>query len=196
MADSVRDDEDLEEFEGDVATEAEAAAEDPTEDAPEAGDVVAEPELGELEELQQKLDALNDKHLRLVAEFSNYRRRTEQERLGTWGRAQAEVISRFIDVLDDLHRVADLDLQNATVEAIMEGIDLVEKKFSRMLEDVGVQVIDPVGERFDPQQMEALMRVPATSADQDDTVAQVMQKGYTLKGVLMRPARVAVYKHG
>jgi molecular chaperone GrpE len=65
-----------------------------------------------------------------------------------------------------------------------------------MLEDAGVDVIDPVGEAFDPQRMEAVMRVPAESEDQDDSVAQVVQKGYSLKGTLVRPARVAVFKHG
>jgi molecular chaperone GrpE len=193
MSDSVRDDEELE---GDVATEAEAATQDPREDAPEVGDIVAEPELGELEGLRRQLEELNDKHLRLVAEYSNYRRRTEQERLNTWGRAQSDVIAKFLDVLDDLHRVAQLDLGTATVETIMEGIDLVERKFSRMLEDLGVETIDPVGEPFDPQRMEAIARMPADSPEQDDTVAQVMQKGYALKGTLMRPARVAVFKHG
>ncbi|MEQ1857900.1 MAG: nucleotide exchange factor GrpE [Longimicrobiales bacterium] len=145
---------------------------------------------------RREMEELNDRHLRLVAEYSNYRRRNDQERLSAWGRAQAEVIAKFLDVLDDLHRVAELDLGNASVEGIMEGIDLVERKFSRMLVDAGVEVIDPAGERFDPQRMEALMRVPAPSPDQDETVAQVMQKGYALKGTLMRPARVAVYKQG
>jgi len=148
------------------------------------------------EGLQKELEQLNDRHLRLVAEFNNFRRRTEQERLGAWARAQADVVAKFLDVLDDLHRVAQLDLGNATVEAIMEGIDLVERKFTRMLEDSGVEVIDPAGEAFDPERMEAVMRVPAEGDDQDDVVAQVFQKGYTLKGVLVRPARVSVFKHG
>ena len=187
MADSVRDDED---FEGEVATEAEARAAD---EDPEEGEVAAD---AELDESKREIEALNDKHLRLAAEFSNYRRRTEQERVSAWGRAQADLISRFLDVLDDLHRVAQLDLENATVENIMEGIDLVERKFSRLLEDAGVETIDPLGQPFDPQNMEAITRMPADTPEQDDTVAQVMQKGYALKGTLMRPARVAVYKHG
>ncbi len=147
-------------------------------------------------DLQRDYEDLNDRHLRLVAEFSNFRRRTEQERMSAWGRAQADVMTKFLDVLDDLHRVAQLDLGNASVEAIMEGVDLVERKFSRMLDDAGVEVIDPAGQRFDPQTMEAIMRMPAETAEQDETVGMVMQKGYALKGALMRPARVAVFKHG
>jgi molecular chaperone GrpE len=98
--------------------------------------------------------------------------------------------------LDDLHRVAELDLSNATVEAIMEGIDLVEKKFVREITDVGVEMLDPVGEAFDPERMEAMMRVPTDDETLDDTVAAVFQKGYSLKGILVRPARVSVHKHG
>lgn len=187
MAESLENDEAVA---ADVATAAEAVGDDPS----AASDAAAEG--GALESARRDFEELNDRHLRLVAEFSNYRRRNDQERMSAWGRAQADVISKFLDVLDDLHRVAELDLSNASVEAIMEGVDLVERKFSRMLEDAGVEVIDPAGERFDPQRMEAILRMPAESADQDETVAQVMQKGYALKGALMRPARVAVYKHG
>jgi molecular chaperone GrpE len=143
-----------------------------------------------------ELAALHDKHLRLVAEFNNYRRRSEQERLAAWGRAQSDLLGKFLEVIDDVNRVAQLDLTNATVDAIMEGVDLVERKFLRILADAGVEIIDPAGEPFDPTRMEGVMRMPAESAEQDDTVAQVFQKGYALKGTLIRPARVAVFKHG
>lgn len=150
----------------------------------------------ELLGLREEFAELNDRHLRLAAEFNNFRRRVEAERLELWARAQAELVGKFLDVLDDLQRVAGLDLDNATVEAIMEGIDLVDRKFVRVLADAGIEVLDPVGEAFDPNVMEAMMRVPAEGDQEDDTVAQVFQKGYALKGVLIRPARVSVYKHG
>ncbi len=146
--------------------------------------------------LREEFDDLNDRHLRLVAEFNNFRRRSEQERLSAWARAQADLVASLLDVLDDLQRVADLDLSNATVEAIMEGIDLVERKFLRQLTEAGVETIDPEGEVFDPERMEAMMRVPAEEDEQVDTVAQVFQKGYSLKGILVRPARVSVYTQG
>ena len=146
--------------------------------------------------LQREYDTLNDRHLRLVAEFNNFRRRSEQERLSAWSRAQADLVGKFVEVVDDLQRVANLDLSNATVEAIMEGIDLVDRKVMRVLEDAGVLLLDPAGEPFDPETMEAMMRVPAESDAQVDTVAQVFQKGYQLKGILVRPARVSVYTQG
>lgn len=149
----------------------------------------------ELLGLREEFADLNDRHLRLAAEFNNYRRRVEAERLDVWSRAQADAVGRFLDVLDDLQRVAGLDLGNATVDAIMEGIDLVERKFVRMLGDLGVEVLDPAGERFDPESMEAMMRVPAESKEDEDRVAQVFQKGYKLKGALIRPARVSVFMH-
>lgn len=148
----------------------------------------------DLSAVRDELDALNDRHLRLAAEFNNYRRRVEQERLVSWTRAQAELVGRLLDALDDLQRVAQLDLTNATVEAIMEGVDLVERKFMRVLEDSGVEVIDPAGDAFNPETMEAMMRVPAESEEEDDQVDRVLQKGYALKGQLVRPARVSVRK--
>jgi molecular chaperone GrpE len=147
----------------------------------------------EVIELREEFEKLNDRHLRLVAEFNNFKRRSEQERQAVWGRAQADLVGKLVDVLDDLQRVAELDMSNATVEAIMEGIDLVERKFVRSLSDAGVETIVPDGVAFDPELMEAMMRVPAESDEQMDQVAQVFQKGYALKGQLIRPARVSVF---
>ena len=194
MADSVTNDEELVAEEGGESEVAEATPDGSDASGGPAPNSQTEDEIATL---KADFEQLTDKHLRLVAEFNNFRRRSEQERLSAWGRAQADVIAKFLDVLDDLARVAQLDLSNATVEAIMEGVDLVERKFVRMLEDAGVEVIDPeTGAAFDPEQMEAMMRVPAEAEEQDDSVAQVVQKGYALKGTLVRPARVAVFKHG
>jgi molecular chaperone GrpE len=152
---------------------------------------------GEMDRLQAELDALNDRHLRLAAEFTNYRRRADSERLEAWGRAQADLVRRLVDVLDDLQRVESLDPADpaVTVESIVEGVDLVERKFFRALEDAGAEVVDPGdGEPFDPEHMEAVMRAPTDDEALDDTVSQVFQKGYVFQGHLVRPARVSVYK--
>lgn len=186
-----------------AATDEEGASADADEaevDADAGGEPVREVSqddaVGGRDELQSKYDTLNDRHLRLVAEFNNFRRRSEQERMSAWTRAQADLVAKLLDVLDDLQRVADLDLSNASVEAIMEGIDLVERKFLRQLQEAGVEMVDPEGQAFDPERMEAMMRVPAETDEQVDTVAQVFQKGYSLKGTLVRPARVSVYTQG
>lgn len=153
---------------------------------------------GQLDHLQGEFEQLNDRHLRLAAEFSNYRRRAENEMTEAWGRAQADLLRRFLDVLDDLQRVSQLDPSDpaVSVQAVVEGIDMVERKFQRTLEDAKVEVVDPApGSSFDPGTMEAVMRVPVPASEQDDTVDQVFQRGYRFRNHLVRPARVSVRKH-
>ena len=159
-------------------------------------DEAGESEEERLTRVLEEFENLKDRHLRLAAEFNNFKRRSEQERLESWSRAQADILSSFLNVLDDLNRVAELELSTATVEGVMDGINLVEKKFISVLQDSGAEIIDPLGDLFDPERMEAIVRVPTERAEEDDTVAQVFQKGCLLKGILVRPARVSVHKHG
>jgi molecular chaperone GrpE len=164
----------------------------------EVEEALAEAELSdELDRLQSEFDALNDRHLRLAAEFTNYRRRADGERVEAWARAQADLVRRFLEVLDDLQRVSGLDPADeaVSVESIVEGVDLVERKFLHALKEAGAEPVDPAeGEAFDPATMEAMMRVSVDDASKDDQVSQVFQKGYLFQGHLVRPARVGVYK--
>lgn len=187
-----------------VAVDADAVVTD--EDLPSEGQAPTLEEIEEalegeeldddLDRLQTDFDDLNDRHLRLAAEFSNFRRRSESERAGTWNRAQSDLLRHMLDALDDLQRVGGLEAGNTTVESLVEGVDLVERKFRQALEAVGVEVIDPVDQPFDPNLMEGMMRVPTESEEQDEMVQAVYQKGYSLHGHLVRPARVSVFKHG
>ena len=156
----------------------------------------AEEELArDLDHMQAELTALNDRHLRLAAEFTNYRRRAETELAEAWARGQADLLRNFLDGLDDLQRVGAWQPESATVEALVEGVDLVERKFRQALELAGVEVLEPIGEEFDPNSMEAMVTVPTESPSDDHRVQDVFQKGYLFKGHLVRPARVSVYKH-
>ena len=161
-------------------------------------EIAAQPEDAERDrivELGAERDRLKDRHLRLAADFDNYRKRTEDRLRQQWDRAQADLVSRLLEPMDDLLRVTALEPENkSSVDSIVEGVDLVERKFFRALGDAGVEVVDPAGEPFDPKTMEAMMRAPAESEEDDDTVAMVFQKGYTLRGLLIRPARVSVFK--
>jgi len=143
-----------------------------------------------------ELSALRDRHLRLAAEFDNYRKRVERERADNIARAQAQVLERLLEPLDDLARIADFDPATTPSGALHEGAEMVEKKFLRAMEALGVEAIDAEGKPFDPTIHEALTTVPTDVEEEDNTVAQVYQKGYRLKGVLLRPARVVVRKHG
>lgn len=150
----------------------------------------------DIEDMQAELTTIKDRHLRLVAEFTNYRRRAEGELSEAWGRGQADMLRSFVDGLDDLQRVGAWQAESTTVEALVEGVDLVERKFRQALEASGVELIDPVGEAFDPNLMEAMLGVPTENPEDDQKVQEVFQKGYLFKGNLVRPARVVVFKHG
>jgi molecular chaperone GrpE len=143
----------------------------------------------------QELQALKERHLRLAAEFENYRKRVERERTEAWVRAQAQLLERLLEPLDDLQRIADFDPATTSSASLHEGAEMVEKKFLRALEAAGLEEIDAADKPFDPTQHEALTTAPAASEEEDDTVAQVYRKGYRFKGVLVRPAQVVVKKH-
>jgi molecular chaperone GrpE len=133
-----------------------------------------------------------DRHLRLAAEYDNFRKRTSRERTEVWTRAQAELVKRFADALDDLSRFAHIDPTEIDPQKLHEGVELVERKLLKELEAAGVTRIDQSGVPFDPNVHEAVTMQPAPSPDEDHTVGQVVQPGYRMNDILLRPARVVV----
>lgn len=150
---------------------------------------------GEIAELQSQLEQASERHLRLAADFDNYRRRVERDRAEHLARAQAGLLRRLLEVLDDLERVTEHAGETEVNRPLLEGVELVEKKFKQVLESAGLETIDAADGRFNPETMEAMMRIPTDDPSQDDTVQDVFQKGYRYSGVLIRPARVTVRKH-
>jgi molecular chaperone GrpE len=148
--------------------------------APTAADAAAE------------LDALKDRHLRLAAEYDNFRKRTTRERAEVWSRAQAELVTQLADALDDLSRFAHLDPAEIDSKTLHEGVDLVERKVWKALEAAGVSRIDQAGVPFDPNVHEAVTTQPAAKPEEDQIVGQVVQPGYKMRDTLLRPARVIV----
>jgi molecular chaperone GrpE len=146
-------------------------------------------------DLETELSASRDRYLRLAAEFDNYRKRVERERSEGGVRAQASLVEKLLEPLDDLQRVAHFNSESATAESLLEGVQMVERKLRRVLEAAGLEPIQARGERFDPSLHEALMMVEAESREEDDTVGEVFQTGYQYRGQLLRPARVQVRKH-
>lgn len=151
-------------------------------------------DVAELDRLQAELNAINDRHLRLAAEYDNYRKRSERERAEQHARSQADLARRLLDVLDDLQRVEHLDPATATTVSLFEALELLERKFRLALESAGLEEVASPGDRFDPRVMEAVMAVPAESPEEDDTVADVFRKGYRFGSTLVRPAQVRVKK--
>lgn len=156
------------------------------------GASVVEPPEQAVQRLAAEFDALKDRHLRLAAEFDNYKKRMARERSEAWSRAQAQVIANSLDALDDLGRVTALDPSTVSADDMLSGVKLVERKLLRELESAGLRRVGLVGENFDPNIHEAVGTLPAPSAEDDGTVAVVLQVGYQFGDLLLRPARVHV----
>lgn len=147
---------------------------------------------GEVEALRTELDALNDRYLRLAAEYDNFRKRTVRERTELRERAQADFARQLLETLDDLGRVAALEAENASVHDVIEGIHMVERKLLQELEHAGFERVGAAGEPFDPNHHEAVATHPASERQEPGTIGNVLQPGYRLGNVLLRPARVVV----
>jgi molecular chaperone GrpE len=152
-------------------------------------------DLAELARLQEEIDGLNDRHLRLAAEFDNYRKRIERERAEQHTRSQASLAGRLLDALDDLQRVEHFDPASVSTESLLEALALVERKFRQALEAAGLEEVLAQGEIFDPNTMEAVMTAPAEHPEEDEVVADVFRKGYRFGNTLVRPAQVRVKKY-
>jgi len=148
----------------------------------------------DLEDLRRDLEKTTDRYLRLAAEFDNYRKRVERERGEHRVRAQAELAARLLDAVDDLDRVSEFP-ETTPTRALLDGVQLVEKKLMQALASFGLEPVDAAGAIFDPATMEALATVEAEHPEEDDVVADVFQPGYLFKGQLLRPARVRVKKY-
>jgi len=142
--------------------------------------------------LEEDLAELKDRHLRLAAEYDNYRKRSSRERAELADRAQASFVAKLLDVLDDLDRLVASD-PSTPLTTLREGLNAVDRKLWKELQDAGVERIDPVGTAFDPALHEAVSTTPAPERSKEQMVSATFQPGYQFKGTMVRPARVQVY---
>ncbi len=149
--------------------------------------------------LQAEVEALRDQLLRTAAEFQNYRRRTANERSSALEYGKAEVISRFLDVFDDLRRSmeavenpADEEDPRAPLESIRRGVSLVVDKFASELKKLGVEPIEAEGSVFDENLHDALLRQPPPEGVQPGTILSEVQRGYRLGDRVLRHSKVIV----
>ena len=164
----------------------------PAAEAPTAG-LPVETSDSALARLNAERDELKDRHLRLAAEYDNFRKRSQRERAEAGERGQAELLSKLLEVLDDLDRVVQGGEKLATVADLHQAVLLTDKKLWKELEKFGLEVVEPVGVPFDPSVHEAISQIPAPAAELVGTISAVFQAGYRFKGILLRPARVQVY---
>lgn len=139
-----------------------------------------------------QLSEQRDRYLRLAAEYDNFRKRSARERAESGSRAQAELVTKLIDAIDDLSRFAHIDPATTDPQTLHKGIEMVEQKVLKSLGAAGLEVINPLDQTFDPTLHEAVATEAALSPEDDHTVAKVFQPGYRFNGQLLRPARVVV----
>lgn len=140
---------------------------------------------------RQEVARMRDAMLRMQAETENTRKRLTRELERSRKLALERFMKNLLDVRDSLERGLDIDIESATVESLIEGQQLTLKMFSKVMQDHNLELIDPVGQPFDPELHEAMTVLP--SADhEENTVIEVLQKGFRLHDRLVRPARVVV----
>ncbi|CAH0999581.1 Protein GrpE [Neolewinella maritima] len=158
------------------------------------GDLQQElPDTVDMEELQQRLQEKEDRYLRLYAEFDNYKRRTQRERLEMMDTAGSKTMKALLPVLDDFDRAAQLATEDeATAEIWNNGIGLVQKKLLAALSSQGLKAMDSTGKDFNADLYEAVTEIP--SPDMAGKVVDTIERGYTLNGRIIRHAKVVVGK--
>lgn len=140
-----------------------------------------------------ELAKVKDQLLRTVAEMENVRRRAQRDVENAHKFAVEKLLSDLLPVVDSLEKAEDAAKTTDNAESMAEGIGLSLKLFIGILEKSGVALVDPLGEPFDPQLHEAMAMVPNPDAE-PNSVMDVMQRGYTLNGRLVRAAKVVVVK--
>ena len=167
----------------------EATADKPAEASAEQPADAAAPDPTEV--LKQQLAEANDRNLRLMAEFDNYRRRTAKEQLELIETANGKLLEKLSEVQDNFERAFASENKAQDLEAFEKGMQMIYNQFAKILTDAGLEQIDPTGAEFDPNMHEALMQQPSETVPEGHVVT-VFQKGYKLKNKILKTATVIV----
>jgi len=148
-----------------------------------------EAENKELEETQAKLREMSENFLRLQAEFANFKKRTDEQRVNIYASATCDTLKEFINVFDDF----ELALKNTTnLEEFKKGTEMIFAKFITTAEEMGLEKIKTIGEQFNPHEHEALLI--EQSDKEENSILEELQSGYKVKNVVIRTAKVKVSK--
>lgn len=139
-----------------------------------------------------KIAELNEKYVRLYSDFDNYRKRTIREKADIISNASAEVIKDLLPVLDDFERAIANNENMEEGDSIKEGFQLIYNKFKNILVAKGLESMEAKGNVFDPELHEAITNIPAPSDEMKGKVVDVIERGYMLKGKMLRYAKVVV----
>ena len=169
----------------------EAAAEQPADQAPESTESADASTSSATEVLKAELAAANDRNLRLMAEFDNFRRRSAKEQLELIETANGKLLEKLSEVQDNFERAFASENKAKDLEAFEKGMQMIYNQFAKILTDAGLEQIDPTGAEFDPNCHEALMQQPSETVPEGHVVT-VFQKGYKLKNKILKTAKVIV----
>ena len=177
--------------------ESEAEAQEPqTDEAEDATTAESQEEVKEekdpLEVANETIADLNDKYLRKCAEFENFRRRSIKEKAELILNGGEKVITKILPVIDDMERAIENGKKTDDVATLREGMELIYKKFLKILEGEGVKTIETLGKDFNVDYHEAIAMVPGQDDDKKGKVIDCVQTGYTLNDKVIRYAKVAV----
>jgi len=148
-----------------------------------------------VKELEKERDEYKDRLLRLQAEFNNYLKRTRREMEEFRERAHEGVICDVLYILDNIERALEAAEKGADRESLLEGMKLIHKQFKEVLNRFGVEEVKALNCKFDPNFHQAVMKVEGNDKEKDEMVLQEIEKGYLLKGKLLRPSKVVVCKY-
>jgi len=141
---------------------------------------------------QRKYEEMNDKYLRLYSEFDNFRKRNARERIELVKTASADIFSAILPILDDFDRASKANEQSTEIEVVKEGMLLIHNKLWNTLNHKGLEPLDALGKTFDSELYEAITSYPAADPEMKGKVIDVLEKGYTLNGKVIRFAKVVV----
>ena len=146
----------------------------------------------EAEDYKKKYEELNEAHLRLRAEFDNYRKRTLREKADLIKNGGETALKNLLPVVDDFERAMQNISKTEDVAAVKEGLDLIYSKFMNYLAQQGVKPVEAIGKAFDTELFEAIATIPAPEADMKGKVIDCVQTGYSLFDKVIRHAKVVV----
>lgn len=161
-------------------------------DQKEEGEEEIEEEPKKESTAEEKLAELQDRYLRLSAEYDNFRKRTLKEKIDLQKSANAQLLEAVLPVADDFDRAMQSVDEARDIEAVKEGMKLISDKFYSFLKQQGVKEIEAVNKEFDTDLHEAITKIPATSKKQKGRVVDVIQKGYFLNDRVLRFSKVVI----
>ncbi|WP_163537798.1 nucleotide exchange factor GrpE [Gracilibacillus sp. YIM 98692] len=145
----------------------------------------------QIKQLQAEKDELQDRLLRVQAEYDNFRKRTKKEKEADLKYKSQSIVTEILPVLDNFERALQVQIEDEAAKSVVEGLEMVYRQLKTVLENEGVKEIETENQTFDPHLHQAVMQVEKEGYESNQIV-ETLQKGYQLKDKVIRPAMVKV----